>query len=317
MLTTDQFTHFTTAEIASLTTAQAHALSTDNIASLTHDQLAVLTTTDIAAMSTTQSAAFTGDEILHMSSAQVAAMFSATPLVLDLNGDGISTTSAAHGVKFDITATGTDARYGWTSTTDGLLAIDLNGNGKIDNGSELFGIGTTLADGHRAANGYAALAQYDSNGDGVIDAKDPVFNKLVVWVDANHNGVSDPGELKTLSQLGIVSLDLHGLAGTATNNGNLLGLTSSYTTSDGTTHAMADVWFAKDASSSATTSSAASTTPALSDLLAAPATDLLPGTDRSHAALVHSPSDHATTALLLAHARPLDEDDAHRHGPLI
>ena len=67
--------------------------------------------------------------------------------------------------------------------------LDLDRNGRIDNGSELFGVGTKLANGQHAGNGYEAMAQYDSNRDGVLDAKDARFKDLVVWVDANHDGV--------------------------------------------------------------------------------------------------------------------------------
>jgi len=145
-----------------------------------------------------------------------------------------------------------------------------------------------------------------------------------VWVDANHDGVSEAGEVKSLSQLGIVSLDLHGLAGHATDHGNLLGLTSSYTTADGATHAMADVWFAKDGTASTSASAAAASshestsTPSLGDLLAAPATELLPGGEPAHVARVHT-ADHASTALAhgLLDARRLDDDEAGRHAPLI
>ena len=230
-LTTDQFSHLSTVDIAALTTAQAHAITTDDIGALTTDQLAALTTADLQSMSIDQVASFSGDQIQHMTDAQVAALFAATPVVLDLNGNGISTSSAAHGVNYDLTGTGHAARYGWTAGGDGLLAIDLNHDGRIDDGSELFGVGMKLANGQRAANGYQAMAQYDSNGDGVLDARDTHFKDLVVWVDANHDGKTEAGELKTLADLHITSLDLHGLAGTATNNGNLLGLTSSYTTS--------------------------------------------------------------------------------------
>jgi hypothetical protein len=320
VLTTEQFTHLATVDIAALTTSQAHALGTDNIVALSTDQLAALSSTDIAAMTTDQVTSFTGDQISHMTDAQIGALFLATPVVLDLNGDGVSTTSAAHGVKFDVTGTGTNARYGWTSTTDGLLAIDLNHNGRIDNGNELFGVGTKLANGQHAGNGYEAMAAYDSNGDGVLDAKDAHFTDLVVWVDANHDGVSQAGEVRSLSQLGIVSLDLHGLAGHARNHGNLLGLTSSYTTADGASHAMADVWFAKDAPGSVSSPATHEpvSAPALSDLLAAPATDLLPGGEKAHVSPVHV-VDHASAAHLhpWLDARRLDEDEPGRHGPLI
>jgi hypothetical protein len=209
---------------------------------------------------------------------------------------------------------------GWTSSTDGLLAIDLNHNGQIDNGSELFGQGTVMANGQRAANGYQAMAQYDSNGDGKLTAADAHFKDLVVWVDANHDGKTGAGELKTLTDLGIASLDLHGLVGSTSNNGNAIGLTSSYTTTDGATHDMADVWFTKDTSATtAAATTATATTPALSDLLAAPATDLLPGHQASTAnveATAHT--THTASALHgLIDNRLLGDDEQNRHTPLI
>ncbi len=232
--------------------------------------------------------------------------------MLDLDGHGISTTSAAQGVRFDLQGTGQASQVGWTAAGNGLLAVDLNGDGKIDNGTELFGTGTLLANGTRASNGYAALAQYDTNHDGKIDASDPIFSKLVVWVDANHDGVTEAGELKTLAQLGITSIDLHATAGTTVQNGNLLGLTSSYTMADGATHATADVWFAKETSTPAA--------PALSDLLAHPGTDLLAAeagnaSVRTHQAAIDSSSHplqglHGWSGLL--------GDEERRHGtPLL
>jgi len=146
----------------------------------------------------------------------------------------------------------------------------------------------------------------------------------VVWVDANHDGASQAGELKSLSQLGIVSLDLHGLAGHATDHGNLLGLTSSYTTADGSTHAMADVWFAKDSTSSDPSSSVTSSqppvaAPSLGDLLAAPASDVLPGGEKAHISPVHATA-HASSSMHghpWLEARRLDDDEAQGHAPLI
>jgi len=202
---------------------------------------------------------------------------------------------------------------GWTAGADGLLAIDLNHDGRIDDGTELFGTGTQLASGKRASNGYEAMAQYDSNGDGQLTAADAHFADLRVWVDANHDGKTDAGELKTLADLGIASLDLHGLAGTATDHGNLLGLTSGYTTTDGATHAMADVWFAKDTGAAAA--------PALGDLLAAPAADVLPG-DAPARAQVHEAGVEAHRAHVGAVAAwhghlPGGDDELTRQGPLL
>ena len=165
-----------------------------------------------------------------------------TPLVLDLNGDGVHTTALQQGVVFDLAAKGQPMLSAWTDGQDGLLALDLNGDGKINDGAELFGNGTDVGNG-KASDGYAALAQYDLNADGVIDAKDAVFDKLQVWVDANIDAVTDAGELHALASLGIASLNLQATPGAQVDKGNTLGLTSNWTGTDGAQHDMADVWF--------------------------------------------------------------------------
>jgi len=96
-----------------------------------------------------------------MTNAQVDALVSASPIVLDLNGDGVHTSAASQGVNFDLAGTGHSSKMGWTDGTDGLLAIDLNHDGRINDGTELFGVGTRLADGTRAGNGYAAPERVD------------------------------------------------------------------------------------------------------------------------------------------------------------
>jgi len=174
------------------------------------------------------------------------ALASATPIVLDLNGDGIQTTTLQQGVSFDVNNNGTVERTAWVARGDGLLVRDLNKDGIVNDGGELFGEGTVLADGTRAADGYVALRALDSNLDGVIDTSDSAFSQLMVWVDKNGDGVTDAGELSRLSDLGITSLSTSAQSSTQTNNGNLIGLLGSYTTADGQTHQMGDVWFQID-----------------------------------------------------------------------
>lgn len=95
---------------------------------------------------------------------------------------------------------------GWVGKDDGLLVLDKNGNGTIDNGSELFGNNTALQEGGKA-NGFAALADLDSNADGKIDSKDAAFASLKVWKDSNGDGVTQAGELLTLAEdAGVASL---------------------------------------------------------------------------------------------------------------
>jgi hypothetical protein len=136
------------------------------------------------------------------------------PLVLDLNGDGISLSAEeGSGVSFDINNNGFAAPVGWVNADDGFLVRDLNGNGKIDNDGEMFG--------GPSASGFSQLALLDGNGDGKVDASDnglvdfngdgvvdssDTFDSLKIWVDANQNGVTDAGELHSLSDFNIVSI---------------------------------------------------------------------------------------------------------------
>jgi hypothetical protein len=123
------------------------------------------------------------------------------PLVLDVTGDGIRTTGLDRLVSFDIDGNGRKEWITWTdpASFDAFLWIDLFGKNRVDNGSELFGVGTVLPDGSKAKDGFEALAIYDAparggNGDGLIDSHDRVWPKLRLWVDLNHNGVCEPWE---------------------------------------------------------------------------------------------------------------------------
>jgi hypothetical protein len=126
-----------------------------------------------------------------------------------------------------------------------LLVLDRNGNGRIDDGGELFG--NHSGSGPGWANGFAALAEFDSNRDGRIDASDAAFASLRVWKDANSNGLTDAGELLTLQQAGVGSLSLSYTTGTAVDaQGNSHLQLGSYITSQGLTRQMTDVWFSAD-----------------------------------------------------------------------
>ncbi len=129
-----------------------------------------------------------------------------SPLVLDLNGDGVKTISKSAGIHFDLDGNGFAETTGWVDKNDGLLVLDKNGNGKIDNGTELFGNNTLLANGQKAANGFEALKQYDQNKDDQIDNSDAIFNQLKIWKDTNSDGISQSNELLLMTQAGLISL---------------------------------------------------------------------------------------------------------------
>ncbi|MES2626792.1 MAG: SdrD B-like domain-containing protein, partial [Pseudomonadota bacterium] len=110
-----------------------------------------------------------------------------TPLVIDLNGDGIQTVSRADaGGTFDLFGNGTAVASGWISEEDGFLAVDSNSNGSIDDISELFG-------GLNKGDGFARLSSFDSNSDGLVNANDANFGSLLIWQDSNGNHQTDDG----------------------------------------------------------------------------------------------------------------------------
>ena len=171
------------------------------------------------------------------------------PLTLDLDGDGIETVASnGHkGALFDHSNDGIRTATGWVGKDDGFLVYDRNGDGVVNNGSELFGDNTPLKNGERAANGYQALAELDDNGDGKVDAADSAFAKLRVWRDLNQDGISQEGELLTLEEAKVKALNL---ANQSSNrdlgNGNSLAEEGSYTDGDGNEKQMGDLNLAAD-----------------------------------------------------------------------
>lgn len=212
-----------------------------------------------------------------------------TPIVIDLNGDGVHTIARAdfHG-SFDLLGTGSAIQSGWVSAHDGLLAIDSNGNGKIDNISELFG-------GNEKGTGFAKLSSYDSNGDGVVDAKDDKFAELRIWRDANSNGATDDGELMSLHDAGVASLTVsYTELPFLDANDNLHLERSSATLANGKTVDMTDVYFNVDAKDAA---KAGVSLPSMADLLRDDhALDTALGQDASVATVAAAPATPAVDA---------------------
>ncbi len=168
-----------------------------------------------------------GQDILYTKSG--LKFFNVDPLVFDLTGQGINLTAMSPvSPMLDMLGTGFAVNTGWVEPNDGVLVLQQPGQNGTPNVTEMFG--------GPGAQGFAALAQYDANSDGVIDANDAIYSQLRIWVDSNGNGAVDAGELETLQQAGIASINLTAAAQTNdTDAGNTIVSTGTFTFTDGTT----------------------------------------------------------------------------------
>ncbi len=139
-----------------------------------------------------------------------------SPILIDLDRNFFRLTGLGNPVLFDIDADGEPEVLSWTSATglDAFLWLDRNDNGAVDDGAELFGNFTPLIDGTTAENGYIPLAEFDlpalgGDGDGWIDSDDVIYGELRLWIDRNHNGISEYDEILSLADAGVRRIRLH------------------------------------------------------------------------------------------------------------
>jgi len=163
------------------------------------------------------------------------------PLVIDLDGDGIKFTYNT--IAFDLADTGELVRIQALKGADALIALDLNNDGAITTGAELFS-NNSACEARRCFDGIEALTVHDLNRDGVIDVQDPVFTQLLIWRDHNLNGLSELTELSPLAtQLRSIGLKArHDLAWTdAQGNSAMRAINATHLT--GRELTIHDVWF--------------------------------------------------------------------------
>lgn len=143
--------------------------------------------------------------------------YGASPILIDVSGNGFALTDLSHGVHFDLNNDGTPESLSWTAAgaDEAFLVLDRNNNGRVDNGTELFGNYTPQPNPPRGfmKNGFNALAVYDrpnrgGNGNGLIDNGDEIFSSLRLWQDVNHNGISERSEIYRLRDLGLKKIEL-------------------------------------------------------------------------------------------------------------
>lgn len=189
----------------------------------------------------------------------------ADPLVLDLNGDGVKLTNYTDApVLFDADNDGGSLEQtGWVSNSDGIVVHDLNYDGKINNISETLSEyynGVAGANGMAGTkpytNGFAALKSLDSNSDNQFTSADAAWSQLRVWTDANHDGKTDAGELKTFAELGITGINLNSASQSGeVRDGNEVLARGTFTQNGATREAIAANFLANPAGSTITQTS--------------------------------------------------------------
>lgn len=172
-----------------------------------------------------------------------------SPVLVDSGGNGLHLTSAIDGVSFALNP-GQANQWSWTEagSDDAFLGIDLNGDGEITDGTELFGDNSQQVSS-ASPNGFLAMSWYDmpihgGNGDGTLDALDDVWTRLVLWTDSDHDGWSAPSEMAPVSSA-VLSFNLNYKRSTEVDaNGNEYKYRSTLVPAPGSTTSIVvtDAW---------------------------------------------------------------------------
>jgi hypothetical protein len=133
-----------------------------------------------------------------------------SPIVINFENGDYRLTGRNSPVLFDMRGNGHPLLMGWTAAgaDEAFLWLDRNHNGKVTSGAELFGNFTPLKNGRMAINGFEALAEFDANRDGIIDDRDPIWSRLMLWRDLNHNALSESSEVSPLDASDVTAIDL-------------------------------------------------------------------------------------------------------------
>ena len=173
------------------------------------------------------------------------------PIVFDLDGDGLELLSLdSSTVYFDMDKDGITDRTGWVGPDDGMLVLDRNGNGTIDDINEI----SFADDSAGAISDLEGLRVFDSNANGFFDSGDDRYAEFRIWRDANQDGVSQGDELHSLADAGIsqVNLTFNPTGEDPGGSDNVIYATTEYLKTDGTTGTVGDVFLSFDPSDLAT-----------------------------------------------------------------
>lgn len=144
-----------------------------------------------------------------------------TPLVLSFGAALEFAAAPASAADFSLRGPDSCARADWPAAATPWLALDRDGNGAIDDGSELFGSGSRLASGSWARDGFIALAELDSDGDRAITPADARWSELVLWADHDGDRRSSGWELLPLASFAVEAVELdYGRASDCDARGN-------------------------------------------------------------------------------------------------